>query len=265
MTHVTSIRLPQLCGMGQLRTCRFFALLGMAAVGCLSSPTSPGPQLIGEGRPVLFIGNSYLYTKDVPGIVQALADSAGGDKLAVMTIVGPNYALIDHWKEGTARSQIGEHAFEWVVLQQGPSSVEINRDSLRLVTKLFADEMAKEGSAMPALFSAWPNAERRQDFTRAIESYTLAAADVNGILLPVASGWLAAWDRVSTLQLYEDELHPSNEGAYLAALVIYAELLGKSPIGLPATLRTHGGVTIAIDPTTATTLQDAAAAVTNLP
>jgi len=183
----------------------------------------------------------------------------------VMTIVGPNYALIDHWKEGTARSQIGEHAFEWVVLQQGPSSVEINRDSLRLVTKLFADEMTKAGNATPALFSAWPGEDRRQDFTSAIESYTLAAADVNGVLLPVASGWLAAWDRVSTLQLYADGLHPSDEGAYLAALVIYATLLGQSPVGLPATVRTHAGVTIAIDPTTAAALQDAAAAVTNLP
>jgi len=241
------------------------AALGMTAIGCMSSPTSPGPQLIGEGRPVLFIGNSYLYTKDVPGIVQALADSAGGDKLAVMTVAGPDMALIDHWNEGTARSEISKHAFEWVVLQQGPSSVELNRDTLRLATKYFAEEMAKAGNATPALFSAWPNAERRQDFTRAIESYTLAAADVNGILLPVASGWLAAWDRVSTLQLYEDGLHPSNEGAYLAALVIYAKLLDKSPIGLPATLRTHGGVTIAIDPTTAATLQDAAAAVANPP
>jgi len=237
----------------------------MTGGGCLSAPTSPRPQLIGDGRPVLFIGNSYLYTQDVPGIVQAMADSAGGDKLAVMTVAFPDYALIDHWNEGTARSQIAKHAFEWVVLQQGPSSVELNRDTLRLATKLFADEMANTGNARPALFSAWPNASRRQDFTRAIESYTLAAADVNGILLPVASGWLAAWDRVSTLQLYEDGLHPSKEGAYLAALVIYAQLLGKSPVGLPATVRTHGGLTIAISPNTAATLQDAAAAVINLP
>lgn len=249
----------------RLKHCRLLALLGMTAIGCLSTPTSPRPQLIGEGRPVLFIGSSYLYTMDIPGIVQALADSAGGDKLAVMTIAGPNYALIDHWNEGTARDQIAQHAFEWVVLQQGPSSVEINRDSLRLVTKLYADEMAKVGNARPALFSAWPSEDRRQDFTRAIESYRLAAADVNGILLPVASGWLAAWDRVSTLQLYEDGLHPSREGAYLAALVIYAGLLGKSPIGLPATVRTRDGFTIAINPTTAATLQDAAAAVTNPP
>lgn len=238
-------------------------LLGGAALpGCLSMSTGPGaPKLLGEGRPVLFVGNSYLFTQDIPGIVQALADS-GGDKLAVMTVAFPDFALIDHWNQGTARRAIAEHEFEWVVLQQGPSSVELNRDTLRLATQLFASEMAKEGSARPALFSAWPSASRRQDFDRAIESYTLAAADVSGVLLPVASAWLAAWERQSTIQLYADGLHPSVEGAYLSALVTYARLLGKSPKGLPARLRTLSGVTISIEANLAAVLQEAAEAVT---
>jgi hypothetical protein len=241
------------------------ALVGLLALSCLGQSTEPRPLLVGTGPAALFIGNSYLYTLDVPGIVRALADSAGGEKLATMTIAGPNYALVDHWNEGTARREIAERDFEWVVLQQGPSSVEINRDSLRMFTKLFADEVRKAGDGTPVLFSAWPSASRQQDFPRAIESYTLAASDVAGILVPVAAGWLAAWDRESTLQLYQDGLHPSHEGAYLSALVIYSTLLGKSPVGLPATIRTTGGVTIAIDPVVAATLQAAAASVVNLP
>ena len=68
------------------------ALLLAAGSSCLSQDTT-GPRLIGEGRRVLFIGNSYLYTQDIPGIVQALADSAHGDKLAVETVAGPDLAL----------------------------------------------------------------------------------------------------------------------------------------------------------------------------
>ena len=232
-----------------------------ALLGCLSSSTSPQAQLVGEGRPVLFIGNSYTYWRDIPGMVQAMADSAGGDKLAVMSVVGPDMALIDHWNVGTAQEELAKHDFDWVVLQQGPSSVEANRDTLRLATKLFADEMARVGSATPALFSAWPGISRRQDFERAIESYTLAASDVGGLLLPVASAWLAAWERDSTIALYSDALHPSTEGAYLSALVIYGRLLGKSPVGLPASLRLASGARVSIEPTLAATLQDAAAAV----
>ena len=230
-----------------------------AALACAAT-TEPVPQLIGEGRPVLFVGNSYLYTQDIPGIVQALADSAGGDQLAVMTIAKPDYALIDHWREGVAQTEIKARNFDWVVLQQGPSSTDINRDSLRQVTTLFAAIMSV--AETPALFSAWPSSSRRQDFPRAIESYTLAAGDVNGVLLPVAASWLDAWAREPSASLYADALHPSQAGAYLSALVIYAKLLEKSPIGLPATVLTRSGNLVSVSAAQAATLQEAAAATT---
>ena len=237
----------------------FVTLLGVV-LACNLTSTGPRPTLIGEGRRVLFIGNSYLYSADVPGIVQALAKAAGGDQLAVETIAGADMALIDHWNEGTAQQEIAKGGWEWVVLQQGPSSVEVNRDTLRMATKLFATEMAKV-TAKPALFSAWPSESRRQDFPRAIESYTLAAADVNGVFLPVASAWLAAWSRDASLRLYADGLHPSTAGAYLSALVIYSKLLGQSPVGLPSTLILSGGGTVSLDPALAALLQAAAAEV----
>jgi len=231
------------------------AVLFIALAACLGGTTDPG--IIGEGRRVLFVGNSYLYFADIPGIVQALADSAGGDQLAVETVAGADLALIDHWNQGTARHEIAEGGWEWVVLQQGPSSVEVNRDTLRLATQLFGGAIATV-QARTALFSAWPQENRRQDFPRAIESYTLAAADVNGILLPIAAAWLAAWARNPNLRLYADGLHPSPQGAYLSALVIYCTLLGKTPAGLPAVLRLRSGAVISIAAPEAALLQAAA-------
>ena len=237
----------------------------LLVAGCLGTPTAPRPKLVGEGRRVMFIGNSYLYTQDIPGLVQALADSAGGDKLAVMSVTGPDMALIDHWNAGWVQAEIAREPFEWVVLQQGPSSVQVNRDTLRMAAQLFANQMSAVGDATPALFSAWPSEPRRQDFPRAIESYRLAAEDVDGIFLPVASAWLRAWERDPTLQLYADGLHPSPAGAYLASLVIYAKLLNKTPIGLPSTVRATGGWVVAIEPALAAMLQEVAAEVTASP
>jgi hypothetical protein len=234
------------------------ALLTLAALlACSSDPVEP---LIGEGRPALFIGNSYLYLADIPGIVQALADSAGGDKIAVATVAGPDLALIDHWNSGPALREVRKGGWEWVVLQQGPSSTAVNRDTLLIATRHFAAEIASV-SGGPALFSAWPAEARRQDFERAIESYALAATEVNGVFLPVASAWLATWRRNPSVALYSDGLHPSTAGAYLSALVIYARLLGKSPRGLPSTLRLRSGVTISLPAPVAALLQDAAAEV----
>jgi hypothetical protein len=208
---------------------------------------------------VLFVGNSYLYTTDVPGIVQALAEAAGGEQLAVATVSGPDLALVDHWNRQSSRERLRAGGWKWVVLQQGPSSTEINRDSLRLTTGWFAGEIRSAGG-VPALFSAWPSAARRQDFPRAIESYRLAADDVEGVFLPVASAWLAAWDRDPTLSLYADALHPSAAGAYLSALVIYATLLQATPVGLPAELRLRSGAEFSLPANVARVLQEAAAA-----
>jgi hypothetical protein len=220
--------------------------------------STTGPTLIGDGRPVLFIGNSYTYVNDLPGIVQALADSTGGERLAVETVAQPDFALVDHLADGTAQREIAKGGWAFVVLQQGPSSVEVNRDTLRLATKAFAPLIAAAGGK-PVLFSAWPTIGRRVDFPRAIESYKLAAADVGGVFLPIASAWLAAWERDSTLALYDlDGLHASPIGSYLSALVIYGRLMNHPVVGLPPALRLRSGHTIVVDVNTAKVLQHAA-------
>lgn len=235
--------------------------LSAFAAACLGSVMAPDPQLIGEGRRVLFIGNSYLYTADIPGLVQAFADSAGGDKLAVETVAGPNMALIDHWHDGLATRELREGGWEWVVLQQGPSSTALNRDTLRLATKHFGGEAQAIG-ATTALFSAWPQANRRQDFRAAMESYELAAADVDGLFLPVAAAWLLAWRIDPDLELYADGLHPSALGAYLAAAVVYSKLLDKSPIGLPRGIKSRSGAFVILPAELADVLLLAAAQAT---
>jgi hypothetical protein len=234
----------------------------MAGPACSSAPSGPAlPPLIGEGRRVLFIGNSLTYWNDLPLIVQALADTAGGASLAVMTVAFPDYNLDDHRLQGAASRAIALGGWEVVVLQQGPSSLAENREQLRASARAFDTDIRRAG-ATPALYSVWPSEVRRADFDRAIESYTLAAQDVNGLLLPVASAWLAAWRRDSTLVLYSgDGLHPSVAGSYLAALVMYGALYDRSPVGLPPRVRLASGATIGVTPEIAAILQAAAAEV----
>ena len=101
---------------------------------------------------------------------------------------------------------------------------------------------------------------RQFDFDRVNESYTLAAADVNGMLFPVGEAWRAAWRRDANLALYaSDGLHPTVIGSYIGALVITSMLLDRSPIGMPARLRLRNGSTITVAPAQAAILQQAAA------
>jgi hypothetical protein len=240
------------------------AAAGIGSVACLfacSSAGPVGPRLVGDGTRILFIGNSLTYVNDVPGMLQALADSGGVGPLAVASQTLPNYALIDHWTDGVAQREIAKGGWAWVVMQQGWTPAGVYRDTLRLATRNFGREIAKIG-AKAALYQTWPPADRRGEFAGSIESYELAAADVGGVVFPVARAWLAAWERDATIDLYSDGLHASFAGSYLAALVMYARMFDRTPVGLPATIRTQGGVTVRLDPRLARTLQEAAASVT---
>ena len=232
------------------------AILLALLVACSDSS---GPKPPGDG--VLFIGNSLTYYNDMPMMVKAFADSTD-QPMKLGVVAYGDYALVDHWNEGTSRAAIAKGGWKYVVLQQGPSAVSYNRDSLRLLSAMFAGRMAAVG-ARPALYSVWPQVVNSADFAASMQSYALAAADVDGLLLPVAAAWLATWDLDSSIELYDsDGVHPNAEGSYLAALVIYSRLFNRSPVGLPTSLTLSEGYVLAIDPAVAVTLQQAAASVT---
>jgi hypothetical protein len=240
---------------------RISFLLVAAMLGCLGSSPTGTTKLVGEGTRILFIGNSLTYVNDVPGILQALADSASDEKLAVASRTLPNYALIDHWIEGVAPREIAKGGWGWVVMQQGWTPAGIYRDTLRLAARNFGAEISKIG-AKAAMYQTWPPVDRPSQFAGSIESYELAAADIGGEVFPVARAWLATWERDRDIQLYSDGLHASVAGSYLAAIVMYACIFDRTPVGLPSTVRTRVGALIRIDPGVARTLQEAAASVT---
>ncbi len=202
----------------------------------LASSVSLQPQEVVREVRVLFIGNSLTFANDLPAIVQSLAE-ASGQKLVYITVAFPDFSLKEHWQQGDAQKAIARGKYDFVVLQQGPSGLEDSRKVLFDYARLFDREIRRSG-AKPAMYMVWPSRARFSDFDRVVESYRLAALEISAILLPVGQAWLEAWKRDASISLYsEDGFHPSIEGSYLAGLVIYKELFGKSPVGLPVRLK----------------------------
>lgn len=207
---------------------RLLALLVAGTLGCF---TSTAPQVTGvpPDATVLFVGNSLTYWNDLPAMVQAIADSARTPGVRVAMVAFPDYALADHLMRGDALQVIRRGGWNTVVLQQGPSALDASRAQLRRDVAAFAAEIRRAGGR-PALYAPWPAQSRAADFAPSAESYRLAAADVDALLMPVGEAWQAAWARDATLGLYgPDGLHPSPLGSLVAAVVIHAQVAGGAP------------------------------------
>jgi hypothetical protein len=219
-----------------VRTSVVCLIVAAAVVTGCSSPSGPegqrGTDVVG-GR-VLFIGNSLTEANGLPAMVETLSRQGGGTPISTASVVFGGFSLEDHWNQGTAQRRIAERGWSIVVLQQGPSSLPDSQVALREWTVRF-DTVIRASGARTALYMVWPESNRRDAFDAVSQSYAHAAEAVAGMLLPVGEAWRAAWRRDPDVPLYgPDGFHPTPAATYLAALVIYQQITGRSPVGLPA-------------------------------
>ncbi len=244
------------------RALALLVLITLAGTGCADHALAPPAEAPPEATRILFIGNSLTSVNDLPAMVEGISRAAKDDPpLETESVTFGGYSLEDHLAEGSAGRAIERGGWDVVVLQQGPSTLPESRENLIQYARIFAQKIRAE-SGHPALYGVWPEEARLSFFDAGIESYRAAADSVDGLSLPAALAWKTAWATDPAFPLYgRDRFHPSPLGTYLAALVVYAGVTGRSPVGLPGTFEVNGG-TLTIPPEQALLAQQAAAAVT---
>jgi hypothetical protein len=187
------------------------------AVLATSSFGAPAPTRI------LFVGNSLTYANDLPGMLTNLDPT-----IVTASVAHPNLALIDHLNgQSDAVARIAEGKWDYVVLQQGPTSRAIDRDTLILAVRGF-DRHIRAAGGRTVVYMVWPSKDRFAYFDDVQRSYRLAAEDVGALLVPVGEAWRLAWKLDPGLALYDaDDFHPSPLGSYLAALTFYECITGR--------------------------------------
>ena len=113
------------------------ALLGLAAAGQVraadgraSAANDTGASAAPHTTRVLFVGNSHTATHRLPEVVAALAQRQGV-ALEVGMLAEPGHSLGDHLAGGHLQAALKRADWDWVVLQQGPSSRPESRVDLR--------------------------------------------------------------------------------------------------------------------------------------
>jgi hypothetical protein len=249
--HLTDMKFTSLLSSHRVSV----ALLIPAFAACLNIEDPATRALKEGGHHVLFIGNSLTFTNDLPGTVENLATSVG-DTIRVSSVAQANFAVIDHalgWSN--AIDVIKSQKWDMVVLQQGPTTLGVNRDTLIIATKML-DPLVKAQGGVTAQLMTWPQSSQPQLFPAVLASSQAAARSVsNGVLIPAGEAWRAALQENQSLPLYGgDGYHPAPLGTYLTALVVYEKVTQHDARLLPGTAVVFG-TTLGVDEPTVRLLQ----------
>lgn len=231
-----------------VRPCRSPLLLVLLALAALAaSPVAHALVRPRDGRPayrVLFVGNSYTRANDLPHVMQRIAAGVpGGVSIRVAAITQPGWDLARHWSVPHTRAAIAGGGFTHVVLQDHSLSALQHCGEFERFVRLFDGEIDRIG-ARTVLYETWARREgsrvyRRERLAdgpvdmqaRISECYAQLARRIGADVAPAGRAFLLAQQRLGdAADLYRsDGAHPSRNGTYLAAAVLYAVITGDDP------------------------------------
>ena len=188
---------------------------------------------------VLFLGNSYTSTNDLPGMFASLA-AAAGRRVDVAMVAKGGETLADHAASADDAAQLSAGKWDFVVLQEQSEipATSAGRSQMQSALLSLARQIRSAG-AVPILFETWahyeglPNAGLR-DFAAMqaalAEGYRLAGSQASVAVVPVGDAWATAIQRDPSLELWQpDGSHPSTIGTWLSAVVFAHALLKADP------------------------------------
>jgi hypothetical protein len=192
---------------------------------------------------ILFVGNSYTYFNNLPGMLEQIAASATPPrKIETKSVVEGGATLRRHWEKKKALELIQSEDWDYVVLQEQSSlGVTFVVDGQLRITdsaefykyvRLF-DEAIRAKKAKTVLFGTWARKDAvEQDQAMLDFAYASIAKELHAVFVPAGMTWHAVRKAKPTLELYNaDGSHPSPTGTYLNACCFLGTLLDKSPVG----------------------------------
>lgn len=176
-----------------------------------------------QAQKILFIGNSLTYTNNLPLILEKIG-AAYNKKILTEMVCYPNYAIIDHLTDGEIQKKIATENYDYVIIQQGPSSQKEGRKMLVDSGKILS-ALCKKHNTKLGYYMVWPSKRYYFTFDKVIANHTEAAKLNDALLFPVGKYWKKYNSLKTKTSLYDrDFFHPSKAGSFFAALVLFKKL-----------------------------------------
>lgn len=199
-----------------------------------------------QTKKVLFIGNSYVYTNNLPQLLHHIAQ-ANGDSISYDSYTPGGYTLQMHSQDPNTITKIYSQAWDYVVIQaqsQEPSfdSAYVAANVMPYAHKL--DSMVRDNdSCSQTVFMmtwgrkngdasncvAYPPVCTYAGMQGELRRRYLAMAYVNNTMVcPAGLAWREVIATNPSFDLYSpDESHPSLHGSYLTACTFYSSLFRR--------------------------------------
>ena len=192
---------------------------------------------------VLFIGNSFIFFNDLPGTLSELAE-AGDYTIKAQSIATPGWTLEQHAQSQTTLSKIAQQHWDYVVLQEQSVLPIYQRDRRQRMypAARILQKKAQRSGAKVILLMTWGRKNGLKDAgyrnfnqmqTALTEGYREVASKLDAIVAPVGVAWKNVLAEKPFFPLWRsDGSHPSKQGTYLAACVLYSTMIKESSEGI---------------------------------
>lgn len=196
-------------------------LMLLALVGCAA-------PLFGQERPirVLFVGNSFTYGNDLPGLVAELALSRDPPvQLEVESVASDGMTLERHWNDGEVGRRLATGAWDVLVLQEQGSRPLTDPDLMEEYARRFVALAQKAGTDV-ILFQTWARLHQPETEQPRAAAYRRIAESIGATVAPVGAAWSRALARRPKPALHAaDGVHANPAGSRLAACEILQAIL----------------------------------------
>ena len=192
---------------------------------------------------ILLVGNSYTRFNMLPVLLHRFAQTVtNGPPVTVESVAHGGFTLRRHWLKREAPMQIRRGHYTHVVLQDHSLRAIDRADEMKRYVERFTELISKTG-AKTVLYETWargvesPLYRKRPELGSPIdmlgrisETYDTLAEENGAGLAPVGNAFMLANMRAPSLPLYRsDGAHPTLQGSYLAACVLYRAITGIDP------------------------------------
>jgi PKD repeat protein len=197
----------------------------------------------GSKRRVLFLGNSYTHTNNLPAMLATAAASVG-DTLVYDTYAPGGYTFDLHLNDPQTLSRLQQGNWDFVVLQDQSQRPALPQYSLHGSLALSGLIRNFSPCARPLFFRTWGRKNGDSQFCptwppvcsyAGMDSllhlrYTQMAETNHAEICPVGETWKYLRQNQPNLELYNpDGSHPSAAGTYAGAMSFYASIFKKDP------------------------------------